>query len=567
MKQLALIILLALGLNSYGQSSGAADTTKMQVNYYWPGNKEAGRYAWRLLAPPQDTVFTKWGIAQKGSTLYVGNGTYWTAAGGSSYTAGYGLSLSSNVFSADTSVLLYKDTTLYQNRGFWLGSRSVVRIGEGSNKISIVNPVHGDVIASLFVSDSLTNVRRSVMAGISANPQWSFTDGDYNGNAIAGRFISMIAGTNTGNWTGSVQHSNLAGVLGCAVVKQGSTGNVSSINAIYATLYNLSTDTVENAFFYKHEAGGNLGTILRAASYTTDNLHKAQNYVHFFVNGRGSWNIPNGYWSLYNDAADSVKMYMGVGTAFVGDTVDRGDAIFQVSGKVSSTDKYSYSTNINGSLSGNDLMTINYFDSLAVKLTSTQTISGVKTFSSAPVFSTMTQGSLFFAGSGGALTQDNTNLFWDDTNNRLGIGTTSPSQPLDILGTLNPMIRVQTTGVTTGSSAQIRLQTDGGLNGQFASTTSGASNAGLTNIPNATFLNGNLAGGLVLGAANASGIIYFATGGTSFSNERMRIRANGIINISTASSPTYADNAAALAGGLVAGDVYKTATGTLMIVY
>ena len=29
---------------------------------------------------------------------------------------------------------------------------------------------------------------------------------------------------------------------------------------------------------------------------------------------------------------------------------------------------------------------------------------------------------------------------------------------------------------------------------------------------------------------------------------------------------TYADNAAALAGGLVVGDVYKTATGVLMVV-
>ena len=34
-----------------------------------------------------------------------------------------------------------------------------------------------------------------------------------------------------------------------------------------------------------------------------------------------------------------------------------------------------------------------------------------------------TQGSIFFGGSGGVLSQDNANLFWDDTNNRLLIGT------------------------------------------------------------------------------------------------------------------------------------------------
>ena len=37
-----------------------------------------------------------------------------------------------------------------------------------------------------------------------------------------------------------------------------------------------------------------------------------------------------------------------------------------------------------------------------------------------------TAGSVIFASSSGALTQDNPNFFWDDANNRLGIGTTTP---------------------------------------------------------------------------------------------------------------------------------------------
>jgi len=49
-------------------------------------------------------------------------------------------------------------------------------------------------------------------------------------------------------------------------------------------------------------------------------------------------------------------------------------------------------------------------------------------WSTSGVFSinAMTTGSVLFAGSGGAVTQDNANLFWDDTNNVLGIGTSSP---------------------------------------------------------------------------------------------------------------------------------------------
>jgi hypothetical protein len=67
--------------------------------------------------------------------------------------------------------------------------------------------------------------------------------------------------------------------------------------------------------------------------------------------------------------------------------------------------------------------------------TGTQTLAGAKTFSSAPTFSTMTNGSVLFAGTGGVLSQDNTNFFWDNTNKRLGIGTTTPGYPLDVATT------------------------------------------------------------------------------------------------------------------------------------
>ena len=44
----------------------------------------------------------------------------------------------------------------------------------------------------------------------------------------------------------------------------------------------------------------------------------------------------------------------------------------------------------------------------------------------------------------------------------------------------------------------------------------------------------------------------------------LKLRSNGVV--AAALTPTYADNAAAVAGGLVAGDIYKTATGELRIV-
>jgi hypothetical protein len=51
-----------------------------------------------------------------------------------------------------------------------------------------------------------------------------------------------------------------------------------------------------------------------------------------------------------------------------------------------------------------------------------------------------TLGSVVFAGASGTYTQDNANLFWDDTNNRLGIGITTPSVKLDVIGSIEAAV-------------------------------------------------------------------------------------------------------------------------------
>jgi hypothetical protein len=47
-------------------------------------------------------------------------------------------------------------------------------------------------------------------------------------------------------------------------------------------------------------------------------------------------------------------------------------------------------------------------------------------------FSGYSQGSVIFGGAAGNLSQDNANFFWDNTNDRLGIGTNTPTGDLDI---------------------------------------------------------------------------------------------------------------------------------------
>lgn len=44
----------------------------------------------------------------------------------------------------------------------------------------------------------------------------------------------------------------------------------------------------------------------------------------------------------------------------------------------------------------------------------------------------MTTGSILFSAANGVISQDNANLFWNDTNNRLGVDTDSPASALHI---------------------------------------------------------------------------------------------------------------------------------------
>lgn len=45
-----------------------------------------------------------------------------------------------------------------------------------------------------------------------------------------------------------------------------------------------------------------------------------------------------------------------------------------------------------------------------------------------------TQGSVLFMGADGQITQNNSNIFWDDSNNRLGLGTNTPTYQLENTG-------------------------------------------------------------------------------------------------------------------------------------
>lgn len=80
--------------------------------------------------------------------------------------------------------------------------------------------------------------------------------------------------------------------------------------------------------------------------------------------------------------------------------------------------------------------------------------------------SSFTQGSIIFADSDGSLTENNTQLYWDNVNNRLGIGTSSPTEKLTIVGDNNIMftgVSLQNQPVTIGTNIYDNLTINAGL--------------------------------------------------------------------------------------------------------
>lgn len=74
-----------------------------------------------------------------------------------------------------------------------------------------------------------------------------------------------------------------------------------------------------------------------------------------------------------------------------------------------------------------------------------------------------TAGSLFFANASGEPTEDNTQLFWDDTNNRLGIGTNSLINKLQVAGAIRSQGILNSDGTAGEPSYRFSNNTNTGI--------------------------------------------------------------------------------------------------------
>lgn len=150
-----------------------------------------------------------------------------------------------------------------------------------------------------------------------------------------------------------------------------------------------------------------------------------------------------------------------------------------------------------------------------------------------------TTGSVVFAGASGVYTQDNTNFFWDDTNNRLGIGTASPGGVLEI-------------SKATGA-ADMRMSVGGTLYGNLYASASDTTLTSVTAIP--LILGTNSTTRFQVGSVGQWGI-----GGATYGTAGQVFTSGGSLAAPTWTTPTTGTVTSVSGTGTVNG---ITLTGTV----
>jgi hypothetical protein len=179
-----------------------------------------------------------------------------------------------------------------------------------------------------------------------------------------------------------------------------------------------------------------------------------------------------------------------------------------------------------GALSSTDWSTFNGKQAALVSGTNIKTINGNSVLGSGDLvvggstslaigttpITSGTIGRILFQGTGNVL-QQSANLFWDNTNNRLGIGTATPTQALDILGT-NVVVSKIRSSTNTGATI---FQGFNDLNNSCEYGIIGSTRAGTGALGSG---NAYLYGSVDLAVTSLTNIKF---GVGSILNERMRI--------------------------------------------
>jgi hypothetical protein len=341
-----------------------------------------------------------------------------------------GMSIGGTVTSGTSGSILFVDgsTHLAQDNSNFFWDDSSNRLGIGTNSPD----------TSLEIFGTSNNLQLSYDATHQAN---LFTDSDGQLNITSDDSIALspasnvhvLLPSNDDSFDFTVRNSDDVDVL--EIDSDGWFG-ISSDGTHYAGFYSDSNGelTITPDGNVANLGGGTTRTALRFL----ENSGNGSNYVAFQAPTSITSDVT---WTLPSADSSGVLRSNGSGTLSIGDASLTSDVTGVLPLANGGTNKNL--TASNGSIVYSDA---DSFELLAGGTSGRALISGG---SSAPTWFAPTAGSVLFAGTSGVLAQDNSNLFWDDSTNRLGIGDATPDSVLNVEGTVTTSGSNAVAGVLT----------------------------------------------------------------------------------------------------------------------
>lgn len=213
-------------------------------------------------------------------------------------------------------------------------------------------------------------------------------------------------------------------------------------------------------------------------------------------------------------------------------------------------------TSVNGYLTSTDWNTFNGKQAALVSGTNIKTVNGTTLLGSGDLgtigvgyggtgtSTAFTAGSIVFAGASGVYSQNNSNLFWDNSNVRLGVATATPGYRIDSYiysaATLVDLLRLNNGGGSNGGGAGLRFE-DAGASARIA--------------------------GVVFGGNENSGLglaFYTSTGSSGAVSEQMRLWMSGGLSLGNTTDPgaTNLSVTGSIAFANISNGIAKTGTFT-----
>jgi preprotein translocase subunit Sss1 len=235
---------------------------------------------------------------------------------------------------------------------------------------------------------------------------------------VATGTINALVVHNTGNvGIGTTAPSQKLTVAGNIGIQAGANAFIGTLDNYALSLRTNNTDRI----FITNTGNVGIGTttpatLLQVVGTTTARtiLPEADNFYSLGAPGFRWANIYAATGTFGNTIIIGSNTIQGSSTTTLFTTGNPNQLVLGLDGSI----------NIGGNITGTGNLTITGTTTLATTTVSRLTISELQ------------KGSILFAGDNGLISQDNSNLFWDNTNKRLGIGTSSPQYTLDLVGTL-----------------------------------------------------------------------------------------------------------------------------------